>query len=308
MRIMAPHAILYTEMQTPGAILNKPERALYHHAIEAPLALQLGGSDAMLLAQCARNGEVAGFQEINLNLGCPSDKVQQGQFGACLMAHPNKVSLLIKAMKGAVCVPVSAKIRLGYDEVDDFDSFKNFALLLVESGVDKLIVHARKAWLNGLSPKQNREIPPLNYDFVYQLKSLLPDLPVIINGGITQIKEVTRHLQHLDGVMLGRLACQNPYAIAMIHHQLYPKSFLPSRVWILTQYLAHIMPEWNVARSKSLLLKPIYQLAHGLPGANRWRHSLNELQANAATSSQLEGLVQQLTRMEMAEATQNSMV
>lgn len=277
MRILAPQSLLYTEMQTTGAIVNNPARALYYTDSEHPIALQLGGPDPEALAACAQSAEQEGYDEVNLNLGCPSDKVQAGRFGACLMNEPQQVADCLRAMKQAVNIPVTAKTRIGIDNQDSYQFFSDFAHRLVDAGCDKLIVHARKAWLNGLNPKQNRTIPPVNYDYVYQIKQEFPHLPVIINGNVLSINEINEHLNHLDGVMLGRLACDNPYRIAEIHHALYPESGLIKRSQLFIRYLDYLLSEFNQGIPLSLLVKPIFGLAHGLPGASQWKQKLMQI-------------------------------
>lgn len=274
MRILAPQALLYTEMQTTGAIHNNPARALQFSLIEHPLAIQLGGSDPEALAKCALVAQQAGYDEINLNLGCPSDKVQAGRFGACLMKEPEHVAQCIFAMKQKVSIPVTAKTRIGIDNQDSFEFFSSFAHRLVDAGCDKLIIHARKAWLNGLNPKQNRTIPPVNYEYVYKLKREIPHIPVVINGNIVSIQEINHHLNHVDGVMLGRLACDNPYKIAEIHQILYPESTKLSRSQLFMQYKEYMLEEYGRGTPLSLLTKPIFNLSHGLPGASQWKKKL----------------------------------
>lgn len=289
MRILAPHALLYTDMQTPGAIEHNPKRSLHFHPMETPLALQLGGSDRQALVAAAQLAEHQGYHEVNLNLGCPSDRVQAGRFGACLMAEPEHVADCIRAMKDSVAISVTAKTRIGIDNEDSYAFFSDFAHHLIEAGCDKLIVHARKAWLHGLNPKQNRTIPPVQYDYVYKIKQDLPTIPVVINGNITTIDEITTHLQHVDGVMLGRLACQNPYAIATIHHALYPDVPLLSRGELLRKYIAYIHSlEKRVPMS--LLLKPLFNMAHGLEGARHWKQLLMSVQRSESTSELLEAV------------------
>ncbi len=278
MRLLAPHALLYTEMQTTGAIEHQPDRALNFHQTETPLALQLGGANPASLAKAAKEAQNRGYKEINLNLGCPSDRVQSGRFGACLMNDVKTVTTCIKALKNSVTIPVTAKTRIGIDHQDSYDFFSDFAHHLVEAGSDKLIIHARKAWLTGLNPKQNRTIPPVNYEHVYRLKQELPHTPIVINGNIQSIDAIQIHLQHVDGVMLGRLACDNPYAIARIHHELYPQSKLPSREVVLSQY-ADYLEELDLTHlSISLLIKPLFNLFHGLPGAKLWKERLITIQ------------------------------
>lgn len=275
MRFLAPNAILYTEMLTTGAIIHSAARSLTYSKLEHPLALQLGGSDPEALAACAKMAEDAGYDEINLNLGCPSDKVQAGRFGACLMNEPKQVVACVQALRQAVSIPVTAKTRIGIDHQDSYEFFSDFAHQLIDAGCQKLIVHARKAWLNGLNPKQNRTIPPVQYEQVYRLKAQLPDYPIHINGNILTYAEINTHLQQVDGVMLGRLACDNPYKIAQIHHALYPHSPLPTRSQVLTKYLEHI--EQNQGESLGLLVKPLFNLAFGLSGARAWKKKLMDV-------------------------------
>ncbi len=274
MRLLAPEALLYTEMQTTGAVSNNPKRALKFNPIEHPIALQLGGSDKKTLAESACKAEIEGYDEINLNLGCPSDRVQAGRFGACLMKEPAQVFECIRAMKKAVTIPVTSKTRIGIDQQDSYEFFRTFALGLVEAGSDKLIVHARKAWLNGLNPKQNRTIPPVHYDYVYRIKEELPHIPVIINGNIQSLKEVKEHLNYVDGVMLGRLACDNSYQIARIHHALYPHHPLLTHKQLFLLYKEYMINEYYSGVALSLLIKPIFTLAHGMPGASQWKKIL----------------------------------
>ncbi|MBA2656093.1 MAG: tRNA dihydrouridine(20/20a) synthase DusA [Tatlockia sp.] len=298
MRFIAPKALLYTEMQTIGAIVNNPARALAFHPTEYPLALQLGGADKEGLAACAKIAEENNFAEINLNLGCPSDKVQAGRFGACLMAEPKQVADCIRALKAAVSIPVTAKTRIGIDANDSYEFFADFAEQLIEAGCDKLIVHARKAWLNGLNPKQNRTIPPLHYDYVYKFKNKHPSLPIVINGNINSLEDIKEHISHVDGVMLGRLACQNPYALAAIHHYFFPEISRPSRHSVLLNYLTYAQHQFEQAVPLSLLLKPIFNLAHGLAGAKVWKERL----ANIQQLKRTDGFIQVANLMAEMEA------
>ena len=278
MRMLAPNALLYTEMQTTGAIAHNPMRALQFHSMEKPVALQLGGADKQALVYAACQAEQLGFAEVNLNLGCPSSKVQAGRFGACLMMEPDHVADCIYAMKQAVSIPVTAKTRIGIDKQDSYDFFSTFAHRLIDAGCDKLIVHARKAWLKGLSPKQNRTIPPVNYDFVYRIKQELPFTPIVINGNINTLDEIKTQLLHVDGVMLGRLACQNPYLLAIIHHALYPDIPLVTRQAVLMHYINYIDSARAAFVPMSLLLKPIFNMAHGCSGARAWKEALMHVQ------------------------------
>ncbi|MFC3907679.1 tRNA dihydrouridine(20/20a) synthase DusA [Legionella dresdenensis] len=275
MRMLAPNALLYTEMQTSGAIRNKPERALYYQPMEQPIALQLGGADKEELVYCAQLAEEQGYAEVNLNLGCPSDRVQSGRFGACMMTEPDLVAECIYAMKQAVSIPVTAKTRIGIDHQDSYSFFSAFARRLVDAGCDKLIVHARKAWLNGLSPKQNRTIPPLHYEYAYNLKKELGALPIVINGNIATIDDITQHLANqIDGVMLGRLVCNNPYALAAIHHYFYPDVAPVSREEVINEYIDYLSVQFKQGVPLSILLKPVFNFAHGMPGAKGWKEQL----------------------------------
>lgn len=277
MRILAPKVILYTEMLTPQAIFNNPEKSLHYATCEKPLVIQLGGSKKEELVKASIIAEQKGFTEINLNLGCPSDRVQNGKFGACLMSEPKHVFQLIKAMKNQVSIPVTAKTRIGIDNNDSYKFFANFINTLIEAGADKIIVHARKAWLKGLSPKQNRTIPPLHYEYVYNIKSENKLFPIIINGNINTISEITTHLQKVDGVMLGRLAYQNPYLIAKIHHALFPEIELKTRKEILKIYLQYVLQKQQEEVKKSFLLKPLLNFYHGENGSKNWNINLQKV-------------------------------
>src|SRR5581483_11486358 len=221
-RLLTRRALLYTEMLTTGAVLRGDRaRLLGFDPFEHPVALQLGGCDPAALAASARIGEDFGYDEINLNVGCPSDRVKEGRFGACLMAEPELVASCIAAMKRAVRIPVTVKCRIGIDDQDPEVALDRLARAVVAAGTDALIVHARKAWLNGLSPKENRDIPPLDYGRVYRLKAAIPDVPIIINGGIGSLAEAAQHLAHVDGVMLGRAAYQEPWRLLDVDPELF---------------------------------------------------------------------------------------
>jgi tRNA-dihydrouridine synthase A len=209
-------------MVTTGALLHGPrERLLRYHPDEQPLAVQLGGSDPQELAQCSRIAERCGFAEVNLNVGCPSDRVRSGRFGACLMAVPDTVAECVAAMRAAVSIPVTVKCRVGIDDMEDYRQFEQFVATVAAAGCDTFIVHARKAWLQGLSPKENREVPPLKYDYVYRLKRENPGLQVVLNGGVTSLDQAQAHLEHVDGVMMGREAYHNPYLLAAADRRFY---------------------------------------------------------------------------------------
>ncbi|MCP4596289.1 tRNA dihydrouridine(20/20a) synthase DusA [Neptuniibacter sp.] len=221
-RILSRHAVLYTEMVTTGALIHaEPERFLRFNQEEHPVALQLGGSNVAELAQCTKMAEEYGYDEVNLNVGCPSDRVQNNMIGACLMAHPQLVAECLEKMQEGVQIPVTVKHRLGIDDMDSYDELVNFVETVQGSGCNVFIIHARKAILQGLSPKENRDIPPLKYEWVYRIKQEYPELEVHINGGIKTIEECHTHLQHVDGVMLGREAYQNPYLLAEVDQEFY---------------------------------------------------------------------------------------
>ena len=276
-RVLSPHARLYTEMVTAAALVHGNRlHLLEHNQEEHPVALQLGGVEPDELAQAARYGEQAGYDEINLNVGCPSDRVQSGRFGACLMREPELVADCVRAMsEAAASIPVTVKCRIGVDDQDEYVDLQRFAELMIDAGVRTLIVHARKAWLQGLSPKENREIPPLNYERVYRLKRELPQLTVVINGGITQDDGVRTHLQHVDGVMLGRLAYHDPYALARIDTMLFGGGTVARE-----QVLRAMRPYVAAERARGTKLKHIARhllgLYHGQPGGRAFRRVLSE--------------------------------
>ena len=275
-RLLSPHARLYTEMVTSAALVRGEQlRLLEHSQQEHPVALQLGGSEPGELAQAARLGAQAGYDEINLNVGCPSDRVQSGRFGACLMREPALVGQCVQAMRAAVDVPVTVKCRIGVDDQDEYADLQHFTQTMLEAGVQVLVVHARKAWLKGLSPKENREIPPLDYTRVYRLKREFPQLVVVINGGIDSVQAVQTHLAHVDGVMLGRAAYHDPYLLAQLESALYGAP-LPTRESVL----AHLRPYVEAELKRGTALKHISRhllgLYQGEPGARAFRRTLSE--------------------------------
>jgi tRNA-dihydrouridine synthase A len=277
-RLLSRHTMLYTEMVTTGALLHgDAARFLDHDAAEYPLALQLGGCDPADLAACAKLAEDAGYQEINLNVGCPSDRVQNGQFGACLMASPDLVADGVVAMKAAVNIPVSVKTRLGIDELDSYEFLHQFVSAIEKAGADALILHARKAWLSGLSPKQNRDIPPLDYDRVYQIKLDFPALHVDINGGIHSLDEALQHLHIVDGAMIGRAIYNQPYLLAsadkLIFNDDRPVASEPD---IVEQMLSYIEKRMRQGRPLKSITRHMLGLFQGQPGARRWRRHLSE--------------------------------
>ena len=276
LRLVSPSVRLYTEMITTGALLRgDAARHLAFDPAEHPVALQLGGSEPEALARCARLGEEAGYDEINLNLGCPSDRVREGRFGACLMAEPRRVADCVAAMKAAVAVPVTVKTRIGIDERDSYEELAAFVDGLRAAGLDALIVHARKAWLQGLSPRENREIPPLDYERVYRLKREFAELPVTINGGITTAEEVETHLRYVDGVMIGRAVCQDPWLLARIERR--RGGDVPASPEVVVRRLLPYL-ERELARGTPLarITRPLLGFFHGVPGARRWRRMLSE--------------------------------
>src|SRR5262245_39099736 len=221
-RLLTRRALIYTEMVTTGAVIHGDRaRLLGFHPAEHPLALQLGGCDPVALAQCARIAEDLGYDEVNLNVGCPSDRVQEGRFGACLMAEPLLIGDIVAAMKASVRVPVTVKCRIGIDEQDPEAALETLTSAVERAGVDALIVHARKAWLQGLSPRENRDVPPLDYDRVDRLKAAHPTLPVVLNGGVTSVEQASAHLDRLDGVMMGRAAYQEPWRLLAVDPELF---------------------------------------------------------------------------------------
>jgi tRNA-dihydrouridine synthase A len=277
-RLMSRRARLYTEMLTTGAIIHGDRRRLLgFDPSEHPVALQLGGSDSGALATAAKIGEDFGYDEINLNVGCPSDRVKDGRFGACLMAEPALVADGVAAMKRAVKIPVTVKCRIGIDDQDPEIALDTLARGVVAAGADALIVHARKAWLNGLSPKENRDIPPLNYDRVYRLKAVLPEVPIIINGGIGSVAEAKRHLDHVDGVMLGRAAYQEPWRLLDVDPELFGEA---APYATMKDVFAAMFPyvEDQLAQGARLhsMTRHFVGAFHGVPGARAFRRHLAE--------------------------------
>ena len=277
-RLMSRRARLYTEMLTTGAIIHGDRRRLLgFDPSEHLVALQLGGSDPADLADAAKIGEDFGYDEINLNVGCPSDRVKDGRFGACLMAEPALVADGVAAMKRAVRIPVTVKCRIGIDDQDPEVALDVLARSVVGAGADALVVHARKAWLNGLSPKENRDIPPLDYDRVYRLKAALPHVPVIINGGIGSVAEAARHLDHVDGVMLGRAAYQEPWRLLDVDPELFgeaaPYATMKDVFEAMSPYI-----EGQLAQGIRLhsMTRHFVGAFHGVPGARAFRRHLAE--------------------------------
>jgi tRNA-dihydrouridine synthase A len=276
-RLLAPNAMLYTEMVTTGAIIHgDTDRYLAFNTQEHPLALQLGGSDPEDLVSCARIAQQRGFDEINLNVGCPSDRVQRGRFGACLMLEPDLVRDCMSAMLDAVDIPVTIKTRLGVDDHYSYQYMSDFVGKVAESGCRVFIMHARKAILAGLSPKQNREVPPLHHDWVYRLKQESPALEIVINGGIDSVGTAKNHLEYVDGIMLGRAAYQTPWVLSQCQQQLFEKPAVTRPedvIWPMTDYLERQVKKGTAVKHISRHLLGLFQ---GKPGAKAWRRYLSE--------------------------------
>jgi tRNA-dihydrouridine synthase A len=275
-RLLTRRALLYTEMITTGAVLHGDRaRLLAFDPAEHPLALQLGGSDPRALAQCARIAADLGYDEVNLNVGCPSDRVQEGRFGACLMAEPALVGDCVAAMAASVKIPVTVKCRIGIDEQDPEEALETLTNAVEQAGVAALIVHARKAWLAGLSPRENRDVPPLDYARVYRLKAAHPDLPVVLNGGVVDLDQVRTHLAHLDGVMMGRAAYQEPWRLLEVDPLLFGE---PARVASPREAAEALIPylERELARGTRLhaITRHVLGLFRGVPGARAFRRHL----------------------------------
>ncbi len=289
LRLISSHVLLYTEMVTTGAILHgNRARFLDFDPSEHPVALQLGGSEPEALAQCAKLGEQWGYDEINLNVGCPSDRVQSGRFGACLMLTPELVADCVKAMRDQVTIDVTVKHRIGVDDQDSYQALCDFVGKVSEAGCETFIVHARKAWLQGLSPKENREIPPLHYETVHQLKRDYPDLQIIINGGITTLEQVEENLKQVDGVMIGREAYNNPWILSQADSLIYASEGSPaSRHQIIESMIPYIDQELSAGTPINRITRHILGLFQGLPGAKKWRRMLSEEAHKAGADSSL---------------------
>jgi tRNA-dihydrouridine synthase A len=278
LRLLSQHTVLYTEMVTTGAIIYGKGDYLGFNEAEHPLVLQLGGSQPEDMARCAQIAQEKGYDEININVGCPSDRVKNGSFGACLMAEPHAVAACVQAMKKAVDIPITVKCRIGIDNMDDDQGLTNFVHPLVDSGVKHLIVHARKAWLQGLSPKENRDIPPLNYERVYRLKQQFPDLYISINGGVTDFDQTRQHLKQVDGVMMGREVYNNPYILAQADQALFnmQDAKVKSREQVVIEMTDYISQQheqgarvWHIARH-------VLGLFQGRVGGKIWRRYLSQ--------------------------------
>lgn len=278
-RLMTRHTRLYTEMVTSGALVHGDrERFLHHHPSEYPLALQLGGSDPHAMQQSAQWGAAAGYDEININVGCPSDRVQSGRFGVCLMREPEQVALCVKAMQTVCDIPITVKCRIGVDEDDSYEFLTRFIDTVSAAGCSTFIIHARKAWLKGLSPKQNREVPELNYQRVYQIKADYPQLNIIINGGILTLPEMQTHLQHVDGVMIGRQAYKHPQFLLEVDRVIFNDQEAVAMTMhdVINTYLDYVEDNLKTGVPLNSMTKHILNCFQGVPGAKCWRRYLSE--------------------------------
>ena len=293
MRLITKKSFLYTEMVTTGAIIhgNTTHQLDFNKSIESPVALQLGGSNPDELAKCSEIAESMGYDEINLNLGCPSERVQKGSFGACLMIEPKLVQRCLNAMKQSVSIPVTAKCRTGIDKIEDYDFLQSFVEGIANQNIATIIIHARNAILKGLSPRQNRTIPPLKYDYVYRIKEDFPELEIIINGGIDSLTEAKDHLQNVDGVMLGRAPYDNPMMLDDVDSEIFgePKKQI-LRLDILKEYLTYLEELDDPKIRLNQVLKHIYGLNKGLKNARKYRYEINQIMKEGNLSGSFERL------------------
>jgi len=277
LRLISKNVLLYTEMIVSEAIDRGDKKKLLQFNIEEkPVALQVGGSSPKLLAQAAKLGEDFGYDEINLNLGCPSKKVQKNKFGACLIKEPNLVAECLNEMKSASSLPITVKTRIGYDQVEDYESLFNFINLLRETGVKTFIIHARKAMLGKFTPKQNLNIPPLKYKMVYDLKKDFKDLDIVINGGITSVQQINDHLNKVDGVMIGRAVYHSPYLLADIEREIFRNENIPTREEIVEKLIFYIKNEIKIGTRINQIMRHTLGLFHGQAGSSYWKKYLSE--------------------------------
>lgn len=277
-RLLSQQTLLYTEMVTTGAILHGKGDFLEYNEQEHPLALQLGGSNPIDLAACAKLAGERGYDEVNLNVGCPSDRVQNGRFGACLMAEPELVADCVSAMKEVTDIPITVKTRIGIDDQDSYEFLTKFVSTVSEKGgCEHFTIHARKAWLSGLSPKENREIPPLDYDRAYQIKKDFSDLVIAVNGGITTLEQTKEHLQHLDGVMIGREAYHSPFILAEVDQQIFGLDTpIKKRSQVVEEMYPYIERELSNGASLGHISRHMLGLFQSMPGARQWRRYISE--------------------------------
>ena len=278
MRQISSHAVMYTEMVTTGALIHGDRhRFLDFDVQEHPVALQLGGSDLSDMAKCAVIAQEWGYDEVNINVGCPSDRVQSGSFGACLMQQPELVAENVKAMNSVVDIPVTVKSRIGVDDQNPKQALWKLTELVAEAGCRVLVVHARKAWLKGLSPKENRDIPSLDYDLVYELKNAFPEMEIIINGGIKTLAECQLHLAYVDGVMMGREAYSNPFILSQVDKTLYQQiESKPSREQVLEKYIEYAKKQLETGTRLNHISRHVVGLFHGQPNSRLWRQHISE--------------------------------
>ena len=277
LRLISKNTLLYTEMIVDEAINRGDKKKLLEFNInEKPVALQIGGSSPKLLAEASKIGEDFGYDEINLNLGCPSKKVEKNKFGACLMKEPNLVADCLSKMQASTKLPVTIKTRIGYDNVEDYENFYNFISVLKSTGIKTFIIHARKAMLGKFTPKQNLNIPPLKYDYVYNLKKDFPNEEIIINGGITSIEEINDHLKKTDGVMIGRAAYHTPYLLADIEKEIFKNENIPSRQEVIENLIPYVKEELKKGTRLNQIMRHTLGLFHGQSGASYWKRYLSE--------------------------------
>jgi len=277
LRLISKNTLLYTEMVVDEAINRGDKKKLLEFNInEKPVALQLGGSSPKLLAEASKIGEDFGYDEINLNLGCPSKKVEKNKFGACLMKEPNLVADCLSKMQSVIKIPVTIKTRIGYDDIEDYETFYNFISILKSTGIKTFIIHARKAMLGKFTPKQNLNIPPLKYDYVYKLKEDFPNEEIIINGGINFIGDIKNHLEKTDGVMIGRAAYHTPYFLADIEREIFKNKDVPSRQDVIEQLIPYIKEELKKGTRLNQIMRHTLGLFHGQSGASYWKRYLSE--------------------------------
>jgi tRNA-dihydrouridine synthase A len=306
LRLLAPHARLYTEMVTARALLHGDvERLLRFSPAEHPIALQLGGNDPAELAEAARRGEQAGYDEINLNVGCPSDRVQAGCFGAALMLEPQRVAECVAAMRAAVAVPVTVKTRLGVDDHDDYEFLQDFVERVAAAGCGTFMVHARKAWLQGLSPKQNREIPPLDYARVYRLKADFPSLRIVINGGLTTQADAALQLERVDGVMVGRAAYQDSWLVAELDARLFGGR-PAAEAEVYAAFLRYAARELDIGTPLRAMTRHLLGMRSGRAGGRRWRRELGELGEGRLGLDRLRELVHEFAAGSASRSTDSA--
>ena len=289
LRLIFPNALLYSEMvTTPALIHGNQHKLLSFDPFEKPLALQLGGNESKEMAKCAMLAQKYDYDEVNINVGCPSDRVQSGLFGACLMAKPQVVADCVAAMRDAVDIPVTVKTRIGIDAMEGYTPLREFVSRIVEAGCQVIIVHARKAWLQGLSPKENREIPPLQYDYVYRLKQEFQQQQIIVNGGIQDSAAVREHIKYVDGTMIGRAAYLNPYALVGVNKSVFNnRATIPVRADVVEKYLPYINQQLAQGVFLKHMTRHMLGLFKGMPGAKQWRRYLSEHAVKVGAGSEV---------------------